>query len=440
MDASASGIKKSNAQLDSLVLELNDSFECKDYMRLKLFKLPKKNLSINETSLQTIGLFNTHHMEFSIVLNIKHQAWWSIIEEFKGYLNHNSIFTQYKNKSVEINQLRYQFAHYHQLMTNQSLFLENCQLFIQFLAQNFTVFFYCKGIKYPIEKITDMAKLNALFKTSGKQSDGNRIDWSFNYFLDECSEKNVIFFGKVLKDNFPCNLLSNTFKSQYMNNLKLKKTEVFKYQFSIASSRTYKFRIFDKIDTSKVCEILFYYHNSSVFRNAAENRIKSVSWYEKLHLSKFRNLFINNSITLNDKLIYYESQSHSIDFLVPRVEVRCFNYQCVDEIFLYFEYLYNNELENVKKTSRKAFTIKFVSVIKFIVRAIRNCYDLKCCIILEEVLYIIFNGYHQSSSFLKPKFVKNLIKIIMEDLEREKTMQLCAREISYQMCSVGLHF
>ena len=432
-------ILTSRAQLDSLMLEIS-RFIVNDYMQMKLYKSPKKIFS--DKYFETIGIINIYNIEFYLLIDMKEQFWWNIIDEFRGLLYHHSVYQQESEyKTTHINHLKYQFVNYHQNMSNQSLYLENCQIFVNFLAQNCSVFFHCKGCKFPVENMESINLFNSLLKKIGKYHSMNRVDWSYNYFLNECNDNNLLFMKKINKRNFMDQLLPSNVQNEYLKIVKVKKIETYRYHYGIISSRTYKFKIWDPVDETKVAEVLFYYNNTVTYRNAPENKSKSISFLDKLQLFKYRSIFLNYPVSLRDKLKFYKEHSLATEIIIPRVEVRCFDYRCTEDTFLYFDILYKKQDMEITKVPRSHVLKKFNSLVIFLIHSLRNCDELRDCVIYEELLNILFNGFNLNTSFLKTAFVKEVfLGLQSSQIDRVHVNYLCRQSIRSQMSSLGMNF
>src|SRR3990167_11291210 len=307
-------------QIDSLFMKLLHFKNMENYTRIKLFKKPKRNILISGYQLFTIGYLLIYDIEIFILIELSNENdWWNKFEDIRCLINHDVLLDTNNHNTIQ--QLRFQLANYFSCMTSNSVYIENGQCLINVLCDHFNIFYFCKGNKLPIPYLDNLLLFNKMVKTYTKLTNRFRIDLSFNFILAENQDKLTVYFKKIKDNQFPNYLLPNLFTSTYLKHLKTTNNMKFSFQYGLLNGKTYKYKIYDKNDDEIISEILFYYHNTALYRNLNENKVKSCSIFNKLNIEKYSFILNEYNILLNDKVQMYRKNSSPSEYLYPRIEV-----------------------------------------------------------------------------------------------------------------------
>ena len=434
-------IQVGSMQVDSLLMQVKNFANVSQNVNLKLYRNPKINVTIKDKSLYTIGIVDYNHINFFLLTELGGDLWWSAYENLKAILYHRNIFRLCKDSSRNINHVRFQLGDYRNSMAVESINIENSQVFLHVLSEYTPTFFYSKGGKLNVPFRKDILEFNSMVQKYSQQTSDFRVDWSFNFFQNDLSERRTLFLTKIDEQAFPCCLKPTFSDCDYLKNLRLQSIDKFKYQFGFFSGRTFKFKLLDIDEKVKVSEILFYYHNTINFRNSKFNKVKSTCILYKWGMEKFRPIFCGNAINFKERVDFMADHLSSNEYITPRVEVRCFDHRVVEKIFIYYTHLYdkNAELTNIEQADRNVYCQQFNSIIRYLTKSLKYTNIVKHAVILEEVLHILLNGYNPRYSILKSTYLDKIMKTLLSPTGTEISIST-EGSINSQLNTIGMNF
>jgi len=189
-------IQVGSMQVDSLLMQVKNFANVSQNVNLKLYRNPKINVTIKDKSLYTIGIVDYNHINFFLLTELGGDLWWSAYENLKAILYHRNIFRLCKDSSRNINHVRFQLGDYRNSMAVESINIENSQVFLHVLSEYTPTFFYSKGGKLNVPFRKDILEFNSMVQKYSQQTSDFRVDWSFNFFQNDLSERRTLFLTK----------------------------------------------------------------------------------------------------------------------------------------------------------------------------------------------------------------------------------------------------
>jgi hypothetical protein len=466
-------VEVSMMQLDSCVLNVSSIKE--EILACKLFKTPKINLQYRKYggNIYMIGYIFLHTIQLNVNIEI-------VQDDKSNYLSrwisiYDNVFQEIisiRSEDASVNHLKYQLPENICLIPNKSILLQHPHQFLNTLRKHTLLLIDCIGIKFPVEKqnlsllnsfvfnscifpigdrhptkiINHEVNENEIISFISNVPNSNliqkcikcRIDWSFNIYLSDRPQNHVIFISNLDSgQHFPNYYSSSFVKDRLLNHLKVVKSAIYKYQFGIFSGNTFKFKILNGNEISG--EILYYYNNTLHYRNAPENKVKSISIFQKLRLERHLDIFSGSGVTLEKKVSFFRIFSRSL-MIQPRVEVRCFHSKMTKALFKYFTYLYNNYTLRIPIKKMEINTDYFKKLTKKISHRLLYCKTLKESFILEEILTILFNGYNEQNSIISKSASKEIFSALLERKNWQEFDNVICKPANTTLRGLGYNF
>lgn len=338
-------------ELDSLLVKLNsDSFDRIQKLgfefqsNLKIFN--KKNY-INSDSFKKLKVFPTV-IGYIYLLNYKTKILISSKEDIHILYEKvvQEVISAIKSKIMQTNNDEEIVENYLHILSRLPPQInpqgsgisitgsETIILFLSALVSLVPTIFYIRGSKTPLTQYCiSFKKFNefifALIKGNDKSKKNNkenylfyklqnRVDWSFNFF--------DITYDYFIEDdnNFLINFIETYFWDSNNIKLKVKRKIKYKYHYFIKNSICFTGDIYH--NSSKIGQIISYYHNSIFFRN--ENIGSGRCSPLGLNINQ-TNILDKNSDMASMLASYLFSNNILKHGITRRIEIRAFKFNCL---------------------------------------------------------------------------------------------------------------